>query len=62
MIPAVLAYGWSCGTWGTITPASVKKFTIETLTPREDSVSLNKGVARDVIKIDKSEFELYSNA
>lgn len=62
MIPAVLAYGWSCGTWGILTPATVTKFTVETLTPREDSVSLNKGVARDVVKLDKSDFELYNNA
>lgn len=58
-LPAVLAYGWSCGTWGTVRPAKVDKFTIESLTPREDSVSLNKGVKRDVVKIDKSEFELH---
>lgn len=58
-LPAVIAYGWSCGTWGIVRPATVNKFTIESLTPRQDSVSLNKGVKRDVVKIDKSEFELH---
>lgn len=58
-LPAVIAYGWSCGTWGIVRPVTVNKFTIESLTPRQDSVSLNKGVKRDVVKIDKSEFELH---
>jgi hypothetical protein len=59
-IPALLAYGWSCGTWGTVQPSRVTKFKTELLTPSMESVSLNKGVERSVIKIDLSEFQIHS--
>lgn len=58
-VPAILAYGWSCGTWGIARPAKIESFAIESLTPSMNSVSLNKGVGRDVVKIRKEEFELH---
>lgn len=57
-ITALLAYGWSCGTWGTIQPSRCTNFTVESMTPRLDSVSLNAGVERKVVHIDLSEFEI----
>ena len=56
-VPAILAYGWSCGTAGFIEPSMDKKITVKVLTPSMDSVSLNKGVERKVVHIDKSEFK-----
>lgn len=57
-IPALLAYGWSDGTWGTIQPSRCTNFKVESMTPRLDSVSLNAGVERQVVHIDLSEFEI----
>lgn len=58
-IPALLAYGWSDGTWGTIQPSRCINFRVESMTPRIDSVSLNAGVERQVVHIDLSEFEIH---
>lgn len=58
--PAVLAYAWSCGTWGTVQPSTCKKFEIKSLTPSLESVSLNAGVERKVVHIDLSEFQLWN--
>ena len=59
-IPTLLAYGWSCGTWGVVFPTKVKSFEIASMTPNADSVSLNAGVQREVVKIDLSEFKTYA--
>lgn len=59
-IPAVLVYGWSCGTWGIVQPSKVKQYDIEFLTPSLDSVSLNAGVKRKIAKINKTDFETYN--
>ena len=57
-IPAILAYGWSDGTWGTVQPSRCTDFRVESMTPRLDSVSLNAGVERKVVHIALSEFEI----
>ena len=57
-IPALLAYGWSDGTWGTIQPSRCTGFNVEPMTPRLDSVSLNAGVERQVVHINLLEFEI----
>lgn len=59
-VPTILAYGWSCGTWGIVFPSKVKSFDIQSMTPSPNSVSLNAGVTRDVVKIDLSEFITYA--
>jgi hypothetical protein len=58
-IPAYLAYGWSCGTWGIVRPMECTNFKVKLLTPSLDSVSLNAGVERKVVHIDLSEFKVW---
>lgn len=57
-INSLIAYGWSCGTWGFVQPSRVKLYMREAMTPRMTSVSLNKGVTREVVRIDNSEFRI----
>jgi hypothetical protein len=59
-VATILAYGWSCGTWGIVFPSKVKSFDIHSMTPSPNSVSLNAGVTRDVVYIDLSEFITYA--
>lgn len=58
-IPAILAYGWSCGTWGIVQPSKVKLWKSSSMTPSLDSVSLNAGVNRDVVHIYLNDFEVH---
>ncbi len=60
-IPALLVYGWSCGTWGTLQPSIIPHYTTELLTPSLDSVSLNAGVERKVVKVSITEFKIRGN-
>lgn len=57
-VTSLIAYGWSCGTWGFLQPSRVRSFIREPMTPRITSVSLNKGVTREVVKINNSEFRI----
>ncbi len=54
---AWLAYGWSDGVVGVIQPTRVP-IRVEMVTPSEESVSLNKGVQREVAHIEIKRFEI----
>jgi hypothetical protein len=56
--PAILAYGWSDGVWGTIRPARGIEVVTAILTPGPESVSLNRGVPRPVVHVPIDAFEL----
>lgn len=60
-VPALLVYGWSCGTWGTLQPSVIPHYTTELLTPSLESVSLNAGVERKVVKVSTTEFKIRGN-
>lgn len=52
-----LAVGWSCGTVGVVQPTRCP-VKVEMVTPSETSVSLNKGVTREVAHIEIRRFEI----
>jgi hypothetical protein len=56
--PAILAYGWSDGVWGTIRPARGIEVVTAILTPGPESRSLNRGVPRPVVHVPIAAFEL----
>lgn len=57
-VSTLLVYGWSDGHWGYLLPIQVKDVIFSSLTPDENSVSLNRGVEREVVKISLSEFNI----
>lgn len=57
-IPSILAYGWDCGRAGFVKPSKGIKVETAICRPALDSVSLNAGVARAVVHIPISEFEV----
>ena len=52
-----LAYGWADGTVGVVQPTRCP-IKVEMVTPSEESVSLNKGVQREVAHIEIRKFEI----
>lgn len=61
-VKAMIAYGWSCGTWGVVYPTKCATWTYGEITPSLESVSLNAGVKREVVYIPTSEFKVFVNA
>lgn len=60
-VKAMIAYGWSCGTWGVIYPTKCATWRFGEITPSLESVSLNAGVKREVVYIPTSEFKVFAN-